>query len=284
MDRPARIGRLLDPDRGVFTIGSADVESLARLSLALFVRLQVNNASGFVAGMHLGGGGGGADWQVSYTVTQSTGMGFAGTSVILSKARVSFAAASDATELDRVTALLLAAIVAAAPDGNVYDVQIAGGGPDGAYLIGVLWGLFPDPPPYVREEKNPEQGPYVAETALLDNALQIQPTLNANDQVAYLVDWGAIIQEASNNGVFVRLQEFLGPAATGPWTTLRESEIMTGAGDWWTVGGVAEVLQPVSATDSRWLRLTGEGNTPSTITVRNAYLHALRAGDNGEIS
>jgi hypothetical protein len=263
-----------------------------RLSLDLFARILAQDAQSFVCGMHLGGGGGGADWQITYTTAESRGMGFAGTSVWVGDARISVALATDATELDRVVAQLLDQIangppVPPFPSAPVYDIQIAGGGRDGAYLVAVLWGTATQPPPYKREFAFPEQGPYTSETALLTLPLNLPSTTSADNQIEYLILWGAILNETSGtDGINFRLQETTGPGTPGAWTTTAETTHSAPSTEWRSQGGTRHVLQPVDPTllTLAFLRLTVEPNGTSEVSARNAYLYAMRVGDTGEVS
>jgi hypothetical protein len=288
MDRPMQLDRIRQPNRGIFTIGSSDPESLERLSLDLFARILAQDAQSFVCGMHLGGGGGGADWQITYTTAESPGMGFAGTSVWVGDARISVALATDATELDRVVAQLLEQIATGAiTTAPVYDIQIAGGGRDGAYLVVVLWGTATQPPPYKREFASPEQGPYTSETALLTVPLNLPSTASVDNQIEYLILWGAILNETSGtDGINFRLQETEGAGSPGPWTTTAETTHSAPSTEWRSQGGARHVLQSVDPALllSSFLRLTVEPNGTSEVSARNAYLYAIRVGDNGEVS
>lgn len=233
MDRPADIVWMAPVNGGAIrTIGGVDPESLVRLSQALFAEVNAQDSESCICGLHVAGGGNGADWQLTYTLAITESPGWTGLSVNIEKARVSVAIATDPSELDRSFQRIVDQIVAESgepPNGVIYNVQIAGGGRDGAYLLVVLWAADPDLPPYLRSETGAEQGPFSDETNVL-NLNNIPGVDNNSQRSRFLVLWGGLVNEtAGAQGVYLRLYRRVNG---GAWTLEREA-VTSGTGLEW---------------------------------------------------
>jgi hypothetical protein len=276
MDRPVSITSIGAADDWL-VVGGTDPASLVANSQGRFAARYGLNPGTQIAGMHVGGGGDGADWQITYTVSLQDGPGGAGTSVSTGSARVSIAIATDPSEIDRVLDQLRAEIFdATTPPGAalVYQTQVCGGGRDGAYLVALLWGPGGELPALLSDEDPAEQGPFGAETVLATLTVPGQPVSGA--EAYYTLDWGGLVNETTGaSGVTLELWRKIG---AGAFTMIRQA-VTSGTGSEWAA--LAGVLTAEQTGDDWIYELRANVIGGSTVTVRDVFLIMQRATNPG---
>jgi hypothetical protein len=230
--------------------------------------------------MHVGGGGDGADWQITYTVSLEDGPGVCGQSVSTGSARVSLAIATDPAEIDRVLAQLRAEIFdATTPPGSalVYQTQVCGGGRDGAYLVALLWGPGGELPAILNSENPSEQGPFSGPTTVASLIIPGQPL--PGSEAYYTLDWGGLVNETTGaTGVTLELWQTIGAGAP---TMIRQA-VTSGTGSEWAA--LAGVLTNKQTADDWTYELRADVIGGSTVTVRGVFLIMQRATNPGSPS
>lgn len=269
MQRPIILNQLVDvaiPALGIKVREACTAADLqTQLQAVIAAAALVANPYPMIHGLELGGGGGGATYRGSLTVTRELGWGF-GTSIPAAAAHVEIRSARNRRQIEEQLTQIYAAIAAAATElPYVWQVKVVGTGRDGSYLIGVLWSNgFPGRPTISVQETAP-QGPYLAATTI--QTLTIPRTvlgLGATE-TTWRIEWGAAVNDTTSSGAKLRLELDLG--------TLVEFEEIGSAAEWRSNESVYVHTQS-SAADSVFglvIEPTVGGNA---VSCRGAHLVA----------
>ncbi len=266
MNRPVRVDRLQNPNLGLKTIEGTDPRDMALRCDQVFAAALASDPTAWLCGMSLGGGGGGAAWRVTLTLGDVLGAGPNGqASVYIGRAHVWFALARHFAELDAVTARLVDDITAAYPNAFVYDVQVAGGGRDGIYMVAVCFDEEANSPP-LTESFNNSQTTIGGATDVVSVTLPQTPSGGPNDQVAFKVDWSIAVHDDTATSHVVGLYSDIAVAFVEEY-----EELATDVGDWPCYAGTYYVLQSVGIDTVMSIRVVPTGGN---VDIRDAQIIA----------
>lgn len=266
MDRPIRIDRLLLAGVGVLSIEGHDPDDMADRARELFLGVAASGqVSPYISGFTLGGGGGGASWRATFTTEASLGPGVQ-ESIFAARARCSFARARGFAEINVVVARLLQTIEDAYATAFVYEVQVAGGGRDGEYLIGVLFGEEAESPPVLTGFVN-TQAAVAVPTDVVSVIIPQTVSGTPNDQATYLVTWSIAVEDTDGASGFTA---GLYSDVVGDY--VEQYDDVGAAGDWLCQSGSYYVAQSVGADEELSIRIDPVANT---ISARDASITAV---------
>lgn len=262
MDRALRIDRITDPGQGLATIEGTDPRDLAVQAARVFARYTAAQSVGFVVAMRIAGGGDGAAWRVAFLAGSVVGPNVQ-SSILPAAAHCRFAIARQFAELDRVAARMLAEIRDGFPNAFVVDTQIAGGGRDGAYLIGVLFSDGLNAPLMADTTATAEQ----EITTPTDVVSIVVPQSNSGtpaDQCGVLLHWSISVEDPTPGGASVQLWDVTNGAS------LQHYAQVGAAGQWQCNAGTWPTVQPVGVDFTYSIRVAPVFG--GTVNVRQAAL------------
>jgi hypothetical protein len=266
MDRPAPINDVYDVAHcGMLMFEAEDPEDLAlQMQTAFATAAAAAPDFPWIQSWDLSGGGGGANWRAQVEICTNRGWGL-NTAIPAGFARVAFGVAQNSPECVIVANNLMQAIQAAEPDTLIWGWKSAGGGRDGAYLVGVMYCNGSGGRPTYYEAALAPQGPFVASTGiLLFNLPQTLGGLPATERT-WMVQYSIEIEDTTGaNGVSAEL--------TLDGGQLKAINFAAPAGEWHTFSG--HVLHPQSIAGASQYQIN-VAPVGANVSCRGAVLSAV---------